>query len=204
MTIKKKKKKKFRPRIEENLKQVYTCIYWWLGINMTHIFCFLRKIVARWLFNDLLYKHRYITFPPILFPPISYIRETITRRELFFARQLIAECNERGERKREEKKKWKKRDRKEKKGIKINTGEGGARIFSKTNCINARTASSGTNYFGSFQATRRIFSGHALSYFSRNAFARRGHANSDLHNVWIMHTPLTVTNASNYRNAPID
>lgn len=63
---------------------------------MTHIFCFLRKIVARWLFNDLLYKHRYITFPPILFPPISYIRETITRRELFFARQLIAECNERG------------------------------------------------------------------------------------------------------------
>ena len=24
----KKKKKKFRPRIEENLKQVYTCIYW--------------------------------------------------------------------------------------------------------------------------------------------------------------------------------
>ena len=157
---------------------------------MTHIFCFLRKIVARWLFNDLLYKHRYITFPPILFPPISYIRETITRRELFFARQLIARGSpnvtkggggekEGGRRK----KNGKKRDRKEKKGIKINTGEGGARIFSKTNCINARTASSGTNYFGSFQATRRIFSGHALSYFSRNAFARRGHANSDLHNV---------------------
>lgn len=88
MTI--KKKKKFLPRIEENLKQVCIYIlyvYWRLGINMTHIFCFLRKIVARWLFNDLLYKHRYITFPRFYFHRF-YIRETITQRELFFARQL--------------------------------------------------------------------------------------------------------------------
>lgn len=90
---------------------------------MTHIFCFLRKIVARWLFNDLLYKHRYITFPPILFPPISYIRETITRRELFFARQLIARGSPNvtkggGERKREggEKKMEKKEIERRRKG----------------------------------------------------------------------------------------
>lgn len=188
---------------------------------MTHIFCFLRKIVARWLFNDLLYKHRYITFPRFYFHRF-YIRETITQRELFFARQLTVRGSAsspnrrvtKGARKRgrgEKKMKWKKKKKKKrskgggkkgKHGIKIN-GEGD-RPFSKTNCINARTASSGTNYFRSFQATRRIFSGHALSYFSRNAFTRRGHANSDLHNVWIMHTPLTVTNASNYRNARID
>lgn len=102
---------------------------------MTHIFCFLRKIVARWLFNDLLYKHRYITFPRFYFHRF-YIRETITQRELFFTRQLIVRgstsapeslCNEgereekRGKRMKGERREKRKIDRKEA-GRKGNTG----------------------------------------------------------------------------------
>lgn len=86
MTIKKKKiPPPDRGEFKTSIYILY--VYWRLGINMTHIFCFLRKIVARWLFNDLLYKHRYITFPRFYFHRF-YIRETITQRELFFARQL--------------------------------------------------------------------------------------------------------------------